>query len=121
MTSIKFSELLDFHVQNEATASMAISLHAWQHPYGIVKTQGMEIVGFEEKPVMKSYINTGVYALSPEALQELAVGEYCDTPSLFERLKMSGYRTLAFPIHEEWKDVGLPSDLKDAIFENEMD
>ena len=117
MTSIKFSELLDFHIQNEAIASMAIALHEWQHPYGIVKTQGMEIVGFEEKPVMKSYINTGVYALSPEALQELAVDEYCDTPSLFERLKMSGYRTLAFPIHEEWKDVGLPSDLSDAMFE----
>ena len=38
----------------------------------IEKIDGVEIVGFEEKPIARSHINAGVYVLNPEALDVLA-------------------------------------------------
>ena len=57
-----------------------------------------------------------MYVLNPEALNQLAHNEYCDAPELFEKLRLLGFKTLAFPIHEDWRDIGLPNDLREASF-----
>jgi NDP-sugar pyrophosphorylase family protein len=74
----------------------------------------MEIVGFVEKPVVKSRVNAGIYVLEPSALDALVPGEFCDMPLLFQRLQDSGARTIVYPMHEPWMDVGRPKDLDHA-------
>jgi dTDP-glucose pyrophosphorylase len=111
ITDIRYGELLDFHIRHNASATMAVRVHEWQHPFGVVQTQGVEIVGFEEKPVARSHINAGVYALDPNALNVLSEGSHCDMPTLFERLQAQAKRTVAYPMHEPWLDVGRPDDL----------
>ena len=111
ITDIRYGELLDFHIRYDAAATMAVLVHEWQHPFGVVQTRGVEIVGFEEKPVAHSYINAGVYALNPSALKALSSGLHCDMPTLFERLQTEKQRTVAYPMHEPWLDVGRPDDL----------
>lgn len=111
ITDIRYGELLDFHIRHDATATMAVRVHEWQHPFGVVQTQGVEIVGFEEKPVARSHINAGVYALDPGALSVLSANAHCDMPTLFERLQAQAKRTVAYPMHEPWLDVGRPDDL----------
>ena len=115
ITDIRYGELLDFHIHHAAAATMAVRLHEWQHPFGVVQTRGVEIVGFEEKPVARTHINAGVYALQPEVLDELSASERCDMPTLFERLQSRNQRTVAYPMHEPWLDVGRPDDLNRAI------
>lgn len=117
ITDIRYGELLDFHVRHNASATMAVRLHEWQHPFGVVQTQGIEIVGFEEKPVARSHINAGVYALDPDTLDVLGRDVHCDMPALFERLQAAAKRTVAYPMHEPWLDVGRPDDLTRAIGE----
>lgn len=114
LTDISYGELLDFHVRHTAAATMAVRLHEWQHPFGVVQMNGVEIVGFEEKPIARSHINAGVYVLEPAALSFLSENERCDMPTLFERLQANGERTVAYPMHEPWLDVGRPDDLKKA-------
>lgn len=111
ITDIRYGELLDFHICYAAAATMAVRTHEWQHPFGVVQTQGVEIVGFEEKPIVRSHINAGVYVLAPNALNVLSANAYCDMPTLFERLQASSMRTVAYPMHEPWLDVGRPDDL----------
>ena len=111
ITEIQYGELLDFHNRHGAAATMAVRMHEWQHPFGVVQTNGVDIVGLEEKPVARSHINAGVYALSPEALNALQSNTPCDMPALFERLQAKAKRTVAFPMHEPWLDVGRPEDL----------
>jgi NDP-sugar pyrophosphorylase family protein len=79
-----------------------------------VHTQGIKIVGFEEKPIVRSHINAGVYVLSPVALEFLNFNEPCDMPTLFERLQEISKITVAYPMHEPWLDVGRPDDLVQA-------
>ncbi|MDP2761554.1 MAG: nucleotidyltransferase family protein [Sideroxyarcus sp.] len=118
ITDIHYGELLDFHIRQNAAATMAVRVHEWQHPFGVVQTQGINIVGFEEKPVARSHINAGVYALGPDALSLLSADDHCDMPTLFERLQAKAMRTVAYPMHEPWLDVGRPDDLNRANTEN---
>jgi dTDP-glucose pyrophosphorylase len=111
LTDIHYGDLLDFHLRLGAAATMAVRLHEWQHPYGVVQTSGLDIVGFEEKPVTRSHINAGVYVLNPDALSVLTKDEQCDMPTLFERLQVKLQRTVAYPMHEPWLDVGRSEDL----------
>jgi dTDP-glucose pyrophosphorylase len=112
ITDIRYGELLDFHVRYDAAATMAVRVHEWQHPFGVVQINGVDIVGFEEKPIARTHINAGVYALSPDTLEFLVHGEHCDMPTLFERIQAKTLRTVAYPMHEPWLDVGKPEDLK---------
>lgn len=118
ITDIHYGELLDFHVRHSAMATMAVRMYEWQHPYGVVQTRGIEIVGFEEKPVARSHINAGVYVLEPDALNLLSQEAHCDMPTLFERLQSKAMQTVAYPMHEPWLDVGRPDDLNRANTEN---
>ena len=114
LSDIKYGELLDFHARHFAVATMAVRLHEWQHPFGVVQIKGVDITGFEEKPIARTHINAGIYVLSPDALSEMTTNSHCDMPTLFEQLQVTGKRTVAYPMHEPWLDVGRPDDLLQA-------
>ena len=121
LSDIHYGDLLDFHGRQGATATMAVRLHEWQHPFGVVNTDGIEIAGFEEKPITLSHVNAGIYVLEPSALDCLTPGEHCDMPMLFARLQGEGGRTIVYPMHEPWLDVGRPEDLLRAQKESGTD
>ena len=95
-------------------ATMAVRVHEWQNPFGVVETEGIEITGYEEKPISRSHINAGVYVIEPSALNLLNKAEVCDMPTLFEQLKVHAEHVVAYPIHEPWLDVGRPADLAEV-------
>jgi NDP-sugar pyrophosphorylase family protein len=112
LTHMRYSEFLEFHKNHYAEATMAVRTHEWQNPFGVVTVQGLDVVGLEEKPIDKSHINAGVYVLAPGIFRYLKLGKPCDMPDLFENIRKSGNRTLAYPMHEPWLDVGRPDDFK---------
>jgi len=112
ITNIGYKEILDYHLRHSSVATMAVRKHEIQNPYGVVKINGVDIIGFEEKPIHHSVVNAGIYVLNPEVLTLLTKGEFCDMPTLFERLKNKNKRTVVFPMHERWLDVGRPDDLE---------
>jgi len=114
MTDIRYADVLYFHQRHGAAATMAVRLHEWQHPFGVVRISGVDIVGFEEKPISKSHINAGIYVLEPRSLNQLRRGEPCDMPTLFARLQFAEERTIVYPMHEPWLDVGRPEDYRQA-------
>lgn len=118
LTDIRYGELLDFHCHHGAAATMAVRLHEWQHPFGVVRIQGVDIIGFEEKPISRSHINAGIYVLEPSALDLLNRSEHCDMPKLFSRLQESAARTIVYPMHEPWLDVGRVDDFERAQAEH---
>lgn len=114
LTDVRYGEIVEFHMRLNAVATMAVRAYELQHPFGVVNTDGVDIVGFEEKPIVRSHINAGVYVLEPRALDLLEPHRACDMPTLFERLKENSLRTVAYPMHEPWLDVGRPDDLANA-------
>lgn len=119
LTDVRFSDMLDFHSNLGASATMAVREHEYHNPFGVVQTDGMDITGFEEKPVWRTKINAGLYVIDPEALDLLEPNAHCNMPGLFERFRALGRRTIVYPMHETWMDVGNPQDLLNAnrVFE----
>ena len=110
ISDIDFGDLLNFHLQNNAIASMAVRVFENKQNFGVVRTEGIDIIGFEEKPVIKTKVNAGVYALNPEALLAMEYNTRCDMPSLFTKLQKRNNKTLAYLIYESWTDVGREDD-----------
>jgi dTDP-glucose pyrophosphorylase/predicted transcriptional regulator len=114
LTDIRYGEMVDFHLRHGAEGTMAVRQHEWQHPFGVVRTDGVNIVGFEEKPVHRTHVNAGIYVLGGAALTLLNRAENCDMPTLFERMQAHQKKVIAYPMHEPWLDVGRPDDLPKA-------
>ena len=114
LADIRYGELLGYHCRHRAVATMAVRSYEWQHPFGVVRTQGVNMVGFEEKPILRSHINAGIYVLEPRALDVLNADEQCDMPTLFGRLLDGTGRPIVYPMHEPWLDIGRPDDYSQA-------
>ena len=115
LSIVKFSNLLNFHNNHKADGTMTVRNHEIQHPFGVVKTKGVKIKNFEEKPILRSYINVGVYAFKPSIFKFLKKNRSFDMPEVFERLRKNNKKTIVFPIHESWVDLGDKNQLENEI------
>ena len=106
LTRVRFDNLLDFHAEHRALATMAVREYDFQVPYGVVRLDGDSIQAIEEKPVQRFFVNAGIYALSPEVLPWIPRDTFFDMPTLFEHLLQQGRATSAYPLREYWLDIG---------------
>jgi len=115
LTNVRFDRLLDFHTKSGAFCTMAVREYEIQVPYGVVRTTGnSEIIGVDEKPIHKFFVNAGIYVFSPEVVELLEPGATIDATQLIERAIAAGKRCSAFPLCEYWIDVGQIRDLEKA-------
>ena len=80
-------------------------------PFGVVKTNGVELVDFEEKPTYRNLVNAGVYVINPKLLSLLPSDKFTDMPTLLQKGQKNGYKITVCPIHEYWIDIGRPDSL----------
>lgn len=114
LTKVSFEDLLDFHVSNEAAATMCVREYDMEVPYGVVGLNKSNIVSIEEKPVQQFFVNAGIYVLNPEVLDLLPENSAIDMTNIFEQLVSDKKTILSFPIREYWLDIGKPDDFEKA-------
>lgn len=114
LTNVNFVQLLEFHNEHEACATMCVRDYDLQVPYGVVEVEGHEFAGIVEKPIQRFFVNAGIYALEPEALKAIRPTGHFDMPELYEALLSEGKRVSVFPIREYWVDIGEHTDLDKA-------
>ena len=114
ISEIRFEDLLNFHNRNGAIATMVVRPHDLRNPYGVVEVSENKIVSLKEKPISKSYVNTGMYVFDPLILKYFVKNEFLDMSTLFQKLIRNSQKLLAYPAYETWLDIGIPKDLKKA-------
>jgi NDP-sugar pyrophosphorylase family protein len=114
LTRANFANMLNFHLAQGASATMAVREYGFQVPYGVLQLDGARIKAIEEKPVQKFFVSAGIYALSPEVLEYLPGDAFFDMPTLFGQLIASGKSTAAYPLREYWVDIGRLEELERA-------
>lgn len=114
LTKVNFSQLLDFHSSHSAQATMCVREYDFQVPYGVVKIDSHRVIGIDEKPVQRFFVNAGIYVLEPDILELIPANTYFDMPTLFEQLISQQKETAAFPIREYWLDIGYLADYEKA-------
>lgn len=106
LTNINFEHLLDYHISQNALATMCVREYDFQVPYGVVHVEGSRILSIQEKPIHKFFVSAGIYLLSSEILDIIPKNKFYDMPTLFETLIKNDKKTVSFPIHEYWLDIG---------------
>lgn len=114
LTNVNFEHLQDYHVSQNAEATMAVREYDFQVPYGVVNIKDGQITSIEEKPTHRFYVSAGIYMLNPQTLKLIPDDKLFDMPSLFEKLIGQGSITSSFPIREYWLDIGRMSDYEKA-------
>jgi dTDP-glucose pyrophosphorylase len=111
ISEINLGDMIDFHMEQRAVATMAIRPHEIQNQFGVVETDGIEISAIIEKPIYRTHVSTGIYVLEPYVVDLLPEADVIQMPELFDHLRILGCRTLAFHIQDNWFDLAEEDDI----------
>ena len=111
ITAANFSALLDFHSQNNADITMGVRTFPVSIPFGVVEVRGCYVSELREKPIYDHTVNAGIYVLS-EGILRGCVKPKIDITDIISSCIKQGNRVCAYPIIEEWSDIGRHDDLE---------
>ncbi len=114
LTRMAFGDLVDFHIENRAAATLCVREHAFQAPHGVAEVDGVRMTALREKPTFRWLANSGVYCLDGSVLSRVPSEGPFDMPELLASLAAEGALVGAYPIHEYWLDIGRPPDFESA-------
>ncbi|RJG23856.1 nucleotidyltransferase family protein [Massilia cavernae] len=117
LTKENYTYMVDQHIDNEADATMGVREYEMQVPFGVVMERDGHIESIEEKPVQRFTVSSGMYVLSPCALDLVPANQFFDMPSLFEAMVGKGMRTRCHRINGYWLDIGRLPDFERANLE----
>lgn len=103
-----YRDVWDYHTGNHNDMTIVTMVKSFKIPYGVIETgeDGL-MTALKEKPEQNYQVNTGVYILNPELIDEIPQGEFFHITHLMEKVKKRGGRVGCFPVSEHsWKDMG---------------
>ena len=103
-----YRDVWDYHVNNHNDMTIVTMVKSFKIPYGVIETgeDGL-MTALKEKPEQNYQVNTGVYILNPELINEIPEGKFFHITHLMENVQARGGRVGCFPVSEHsWKDMG---------------
>lgn len=102
------SEIYEFHKKFNNQISIVAAVKHLTIPYGTLETRtDGQLSELQEKPDFVFKINTGVYLLEPQVIEEIPEKTMFHITDLIETVKKKGGRVGVFPIPDyAWSDVG---------------
>lgn len=111
LVDLDLADFVKCHYSNGGLATIAVG--PLRSPYGVVKLEGNDIVGFQEKPILTShFVSIGTYIFSREVLDYLPEKgdvERSAFPRLATMRKLKAYNHNGF-----WATVNTIKDLEDV-------
>lgn len=103
-----YSQILKYHRENENELTVVAALKNYPIPYGVLQTKEDGLLdAIEEKPDLTFKINTGLYILEPNLIEEIPQNTFYHITHLMEKLIRENRRIGVFPVSEKsWLDVG---------------
>ena len=103
-----YRDVYDYHIQNKNDLTIVTMVKSLRIPYGVIETGEDGIMtALREKPEINYQVNTGVYILNPECIDEIPQGEFFHITHLMEKIKARGGRVGCYPVSEgAWHDMG---------------
>lgn len=120
LTNISFRSLVDFHLEREASLTIAMHRERVGINLGVIEAGGDGLVtGYREKPTLHYDVSMGVYVYGETALRHLDGGP-CQLPDLVFRLINAGERVAAYRAdYAYWYDIGTIAEYQRAAEEFE--
>lgn len=103
-----FRDVYDYHVKNHNDLTIITALKNYKIPYGVIESgkDGL-MTQLKEKPDITYMINTGVYILNSNLIDEIPEDTFFHITQLMDNVKSRGGRIGCFPVGEDaWHDMG---------------
>ena len=114
LTRVDYRAMLAYHQHHGAELTVAVKQYEIQVPYGVLKCNGVDIEGVDEKPKLEFLVSAGIYMLQPSACKAIPGGDHFDMTELLEKILEIGGKVVSFPVREYWLDIGQPHDFEQA-------
>jgi dTDP-glucose pyrophosphorylase/CBS domain-containing protein len=111
ITNTNFNSMLNFHNENFADISIGARNYQYQIPYGVIETNGINVLNISEKPVYDFGVNSGIYILNSDIVEKQKNKYKKDMPQLIEDEILLKKKVLIYKIHNYWRDIGKIGDL----------
>jgi dTDP-glucose pyrophosphorylase len=115
LTRIDFRAMHRFHDEHAADMTVAVRPYEVRVPYGMVEVDSERITRITEKPLVRGFVNAGIYLINPDVARLVPAGEPLEMPELIERLVAEERAVVGFPLREYWLDIGQVSDYEQAL------
>jgi dTDP-glucose pyrophosphorylase len=112
-----YSDILKHHKNKGNIITMVTSLKHFIIPYGVIHLNEQERVDkIVEKPELAYLVNTGMYVIEPDALNDIPENQFYNLPDLYEYYMKAGQKVGVYPISEgSWMDMGQIDMMKEMI------
>lgn len=121
VTDIDLSQVVRFHQEKRALATLALTQVADPTAYGVVVTDPAgRIRQYREKPdrqsVVSHFVNTGIYVLEPELLNYMQPATVCDfSYDIFPQLLHDNAALFGCRTEGYWRDMGTMQSYQQSI------
>lgn len=112
LTNTNFTGLMDYHSNYENAVTLCVKELIYEIPYGVVGVNGHNVIDLQEKPTQRFFVNAGIYVLEPHAVDLVPRNEEYSLPQLVDAVRKKGEAVGAYPIREEWVDIGRLEDYR---------
>ena len=113
-TASDYNSLYSFHLSSGSQFTIGAIKHKIEVPYGVVDLHGENVRSINEKPSKEYLCSSGIYAISPKILSIIPNSTEFNMTELITACISNGIQVKAFPIYEQWTDIGTPEDLEQA-------
>ena len=114
ITDIYFQDLITQNKQNNSDLIMVTKNEKISISYGVVETQGKEVLSIKEKPNFDFLINTGIYLITEEVRKLVKKNQFLDMPDLVRKCLAEKLKVEHFLCTNNWLDIGRFETLKKA-------
>ncbi|MEG0297763.1 MAG: nucleotidyltransferase family protein [Clostridium sp.] len=112
-----YQEILEHHKKSKNKITVVASVKNFTIPYGVFNLNNNgSIKSIQEKPEYSYLINTGMYILEPEVLNDIPDNTFYNLPDILEEYMNQDVKVGVYPISEQsWMDMGQISEMKDMV------
>ncbi len=105
LTDQNLAVFMEFHIESGASITVGIRKHQEKVSFGVINRDGSILREIEEKPKLYFDIGAGIYAISPQVIEEIPQDTFFDFPDLVKKIQQH-QNIKCYEIKGFWKDIG---------------
>lgn len=112
-----YSDILKYHKRSNNKITLVTSLKHYTIPYGVIEISATsDVKNMIEKPEYDYLVNTGMYILEPEALNDIPEDTFYHITDLISNYIKNGEKIGIYPVSDkEWLDMGQLMEMENML------
>lgn len=110
LSRINLGNMYEDHIKNKSFLTVGVRDYKQQIPYGVVKSDDMNILDIEEKPINSCQINAGIYLADPSIKKYVHTDSHINMTDIILGAIREHKKVCKFNITDLWIDIGSMTD-----------